>query len=139
MACGIVISVDRKMLSVRLTFAVNVSELATLFVAVTARTSGAVTVDVAIGNVVVVAFVGNVTVAGMDAPFVGEQVMFITTPPLGALPLIVRVPVVPVPPTREFGLTESPMSDGLFTVSETLALELLYAPVITAGVLAAVG
>ena len=61
---------------------------------------------------------GTVTVAGTFATEVLLLDSVTTTPPLGAGPLSVTVPVEPLPPTTEDGLTdrETSATGGGFTV-----------------------
>ena len=75
---------------------------------------------VVIANVAVVAPAGTVTETGTLAETL-ELVSVTTTPPAGAAPLRVTVPVTPAPPTTDAGLTVTDVSEtdaaAGFTVS----------------------
>lgn len=80
----------------------------------------AVTLIVVIANVADVAPAGTVTETGTVAETL-ELVSVTTTPPAGAAPLSVTVPVTPAPPTTDDGLTDTDLREteaaAGFTVS----------------------
>ena len=80
----------------------------------------AVTLTVVMANVADVAPAGTVTETGTLAETL-ELVSVTTTPPAGAAPLRVTVPVTPAPPTTDAGLTVTDVSEtdaaAGFTVS----------------------
>jgi hypothetical protein len=80
----------------------------------------AVTFTVVIANVADVAPAGTVTLAGTAAETL-ELVSVTNTPPAGAAPLSVTVPVTPAPPTTDAGFTVTDLSEteaaAGFTVS----------------------
>jgi hypothetical protein len=90
--------------------AVFVTELSVaLMVAVTVAETGVVDVV----NVAVVAVAGTVTLTGTVTPLAVLLLDRVTTtPPVGAAPDRVTVPVEPVPPITVVGLSERPVSVG---------------------------
>ena len=79
--------------------------LAPLYVLVIVTDVAAATVFVVTVNVAVVAFAGTVTDAGTVAALVLLLASVTATPPVGAGPVRVTVPVLLVPPVTDEGLT----------------------------------
>jgi len=73
-------------------------------------------------NVPVVAFASTVTVEGTVAAAVLLLLSATTTPPLGAGPFRVTVPVEEAPPVTEVGLTLTELGAGAFTVSPAVCV-----------------
>jgi hypothetical protein len=91
-----------------------------LYVPVMFTLATAVTLTVVIANVADVAPAGTVTEAGTFADTL-ELVSVTTTPPAGAAPLSVTVPVTPAPPTTDAGFTVTVLSDTVATAGFTVS------------------
>ena len=68
-------------------------------------------------NVAVLAFAGTVTLAGTVAAAVLLLLSVTTTPPVGAAPFSVTVPVDAVPPVTDVGFKPTELGAGALTVS----------------------
>jgi hypothetical protein len=102
---------------------VSVAVLLTpLYVAVIVTEVAAVTAAVVMLNVAVLAFAAKVIEAGTLAAVELLLVSVTTTPPVGAAPVRVTVPVLEVPPVTAVGLTVTDESAGGLTVSTAVLL-----------------
>jgi len=90
-------------------------------------------------NVAVVAFAATVTLAGTVAAAVLLLASVTTSPPVGAGPLIVTVPVDEVPPVTVVGLRVTEVGTGANTVRPVLCVVLLQVAEMVSGVSLATG
>ena len=84
-----------------------------------------VTAEVDMENVALLAFAGTVTLAGICAAELLSERLTVT-PPVGAGPVRVTVPVEELPPTTVVGFRVRPESAGGVTVSEAVRVVPLY-------------
>ena len=97
----------------------------------------AVTLTVVIANVADVAPAGTVTETGTLAETL-ELVSVTTTPPAGAAPLRVKVPVTPAPPTTDAGFTDTDLSETEAAAGFTVSAAVLETPPLVAVIVTAV-
>ena len=97
----------------------------------------AVTLTVVIANVADVAPAGTVTETGTLAETL-ELVSVTTTPPAGAAPLRVTVPVTPAPPTTDAGFTDTDLSETEAAAGFTVSAAVFETPPLFAVIVTAV-
>jgi hypothetical protein len=97
----------------------------------------AVTLTVVMANVADVAPAGTVTETGTLAETL-EVVSVTTTPPAGAAPLRVTVPVTPAPPTTDAGFTDTDLSETEAAAGFTVSAAVFETPPLVAVMVTAV-
>lgn len=108
-----------------------------LYVPVMFTLATAVTLTVVIANVADVAPAGTVTLAGTAAETL-ELVSVTTTPPAGAAPLRITVPVTPAPPTTDAGFTVTDLSETDAAAGFTVSAAVFETPPLVAVIVTAV-